>query len=321
MNYCKGDLDEMKKIIIDCDPGHDDALAILTALANPEKLEILGITTVGGNQTLKKVTQNAQNILGYVQANGPLASGQEGPLVKKLNPSDEAHGKSGMDGPYFVDQPNYPSHSQNAITFMHDLLEASEQKVTLVGLGPLTNIALLLKTYPQLHEKIAEICLMGGGITHGNMTAMAEFNIYVDPEAAHIVFNSGLPIVMAGLDVTEQAEILVAEIQSLKNGGRVSKLAYELLNFYNQSGRQFGFVNSPIHDLCAIEYLLDPTIFEGTHYYVNVETNDGVMRGVTFADKRLVTPYKKNTLVLEKINRQQFVAYLVQALKRLDEDE
>jgi pyrimidine-specific ribonucleoside hydrolase len=309
----------MKKILIDCDPGHDDALAILYALANKEKLEILGITTVGGNQTIEKITENAQHILAFAKAEVPLVKGQAHPLVKSFKPSDEAHGKSGMDGPYFENL-DYPIVSENAIIFMAEQIRASKENVTIVALGPLTNIALLLKTFPKLHEKIEAISLMGGGIRNGNVTALAEFNIYVDPEAAHIVYHSGIPIIMSGLDVTEQAEIKVAEINLLKNKGKISHLAYELLNFYNQSGRQFGFTNSPIHDLCAVAYLVKPEIFTGHHYFVDVNTSDGLGRGQTFADKRLVSPSKANALVLENVEREAFVEILVVALERLDRE-
>lgn len=308
----------MKYILIDCDPGHDDALAILTAVAQKSAMTILGVTTIGGNQTLEKVTTNARNILSFIQSDIPLATGQKGPLVKKLEPSDEAHGDSGMDGPLFEGF-DYPIASDNAIDFMYKKIKESQNKVTIVGLGPLTNIALLLKIYPEIHAKIDCISLMGGGISHGNTTSLAEFNIYVDPEAAHIVFNSGIDIIMSGLDVTEKAEILVSEINELKNKGRVSRLAYELLHFYNESGKQFGFINSPIHDLCAIAYLVDPTMFSGSRYYVNVDTSDGSARGLTFADKRKKAVGVANTLVLENVDREAFSKLFRQSLKILDE--
>ncbi len=306
----------MKQILIDCDPGHDDALAILTAIAHTEKLRILGITTIGGNQTLEKVTTNAKNVLEFVQADIPLATGQSGPLTKELCIAPEAHGDSGMDGPYFNGE-HYPVASDNAVLFMYEKIMACKQKVILVGLGPLTNIALLIKVFPEIREKIEYISIMGGGLDHGNMTALSEFNIYVDPEAAEIVFNADIPIVMAGLDVTEQAEITVAEIKALKDKGRVSHLAYELLHFYNQSGRQFGFINSPIHDLCAIAYLIDPEIFAGTSYDVDVIT-EGKARGLTYADKRRATEGKRNTFVLEQVDREKFVHLLTDALAYLD---
>nr|WP_297284177.1 nucleoside hydrolase [uncultured Agathobaculum sp.] len=307
----------MKHIWIDCDPGHDDAMAILTAYAHPEKLHILGVSTIGGNQTLQKVTQNAKNVLSFIGAEIPLAMGQSGPLVKPLNTAPEAHGESGMDGPYFSGE-DYPVVSENAVAFMHEQILACPEPVTIVALAPLTNIALLLRTFPEVCSHIECISMMGGGIDHGNCTPLAEFNIYVDPEAAHIVFHSGIPIVMSGLDVTEQATVTVAQIDSLQNRGRVSHLAYELLHFYNESGHQFGFIDSPVHDLCAVAWLLAPEIFRGTKRYVDVVTDEGASRGQTFADGRPIPAHPANTLVLEQVDREKFSALLLDALARLD---
>lgn len=308
----------MRHILIDCDPGHDDALAIMTACANVKKLNILGITTVGGNQTLEKVTKNAQNILRFLDADIPLAKGQAGPLVKEIETAPEAHGESGMDGPYLCGG-KYPVSSDNGVVFLYEKIMACEEKVTLVALGPLTNIALLIKVFPEVKDKIVCLSMMGGGLSHGNCTEMAEFNIYVDPEAAHIVFQSGIPIVMAGLDVTEKAVIKFGEIQSLANKGRASNLAYELLSFYHESGKQFGFKDSPIHDLCAVAYLLEPAMFSGTEYFVDVVTDTGKAQGLTFADNRQVPKHEKNTLVLEYVNRERFVDLLMKALLWLDD--
>ncbi|KAF1302712.1 nucleoside hydrolase [Candidatus Enterococcus willemsii] len=307
----------MKNILIDCDPGHDDALAIMVALAHSEAVNVLGITTIGGNQTLTKVTQNAKNILHFLDVTIPLAKGQEGPLVKALKTAPEAHGESGMDGPYF-DGESYPVSDLTGVEFLYQMIQASTEKVTLVALGPLTNIALLLKTHPDIVPAIEAISLMGGGISHGNQTALAEFNIYVDPEAAEIVFQSGIPIIMAGLDVTEKAEITVQEINALQNGGKVSNLAYELLSFYNQSGRQFGFIDSPIHDLCAIAYLLRPDIFNGVQADIHVITDNSPARGLTYGDFRRIAEEPKQTFVLQEVNREKFVELLVDSLKKLD---
>lgn len=307
----------MKNIIIDCDPGHDDALAIMTAFAS-EQIHLLGITTIGGNNHLEKVTQNAKNILQFLHADIPLASGQEGPLVKQLQIAPEAHGDSGMDGPSFQKN-HYPLASKNAVTFMYEKIMRCPSLVTIVGIGPLTNIALLLKTFPEIKSKIEMISIMGGGISRGNYSPLAEFNIYVDPEAAEIVFQSGIPIVMAGLDVTEQAEITVAEIESLKNKGKASRLAYELLDFYNKSGKKYGFENSPIHDLCAVNYLLKADLFEGEYGDVHVITDDSSARGLTYFDQRRLHNTHPHVYILKKVNRKGFVSILIQSLEKLDE--
>ncbi|KAF1299385.1 pyrimidine-specific ribonucleoside hydrolase RihA [Enterococcus sp. JM4C] len=310
----------MKKILIDCDPGHDDALALMVALAHPEELELLGVTTIGGNQTLSRVTENAKNILYFLAADVPLAAGEEGPLVKSLKTAPEAHGESGMEGPYF-EGTDYPLSQATGVEFLYQTIKQTDDKVTLVALGPLTNIALLLKGHPEVTESIEEIVLMGGGLSHGNQTALAEFNIYVDPEAAEIVFQSGLPIVMAGLDVTEKAEITVAEIEQLAGRGRVSRLAYELLSFYNESGRQFGFIDSPLHDLCTIAYLLKPEIFSGVQADIHVITDESPARGLTYGDFRRAAVGPKPVLVLQEVMREEFVALLLTALTRLDAEE
>lgn len=308
----------MKNLLIDCDPGHDDALAIMTALATPKEFNILGITTIGGNQTLKKVTENAKNILSFLEVEVPLAAGQKGPLVKPLQTAPEAHGASGMDGPYF-DGANYPICSTSGVRFLAEKILENKENVSLVALGPLTNIALLIKSYPEVIPRIDEISLMGGGIHHGNQTPLAEFNIYVDPEAAEIVFQSGIPIIMSGLDVTEKAEIMIDEINHLKDKGKVSHLAYELLSFYNQSGRQFGFINSPIHDLCAVVYLLKPELFKGSFADIHVITDDSPARGLTYGDFRMTASDPKNTLVLYDVDRKKFIETLTNSLEILDE--
>lgn len=307
----------MKNLLIDCDPGHDDALALIAALANPEHFTVLGITTIGGNQTLKKVTDNAKNVLSFLNVEVPLASGQAGPLVKALQTAPEAHGASGMDGPYF-DGADYPICSTNGVQFLAETILKTNEPVTLVALGPLTNIALLIKNYPEVLPLVEEISLMGGGLHHGNQTPLAEFNIYVDPDAAEIVFQSGIPIIMSGLDVTEKAEITVTEIEQLKNKGKVSHLAHELLSFYNQSGRQFGFIDSPIHDLCAIVYLLKPEIFEGSFADIHVITDESPARGLTYGDFRRIASADKNTFVLKEVHREKFVEVLKNALAWFD---
>lgn len=308
----------MRKIIIDCDPGHDDAFAIMTASAHRDKLNTLAVTTVGGNQVLDKVTANAQKILSYIKEDMPLAVGQATPLIKPIHTGEDAHGESGMDGPNFHEY-DYKISSTNAVKYMHDLISASEEKVTIVAIGPLTNIALLLRTFPEVKDKIEEICLMGGGVDRGNRTPTAEFNIYVDPEAAKIVFNSGVEIVMAGLDVTEAAMMMDDEIELLKNKGKASRLTWELLQFYSKASKRFGFEGSALHDLCTIVYLLRPDLFKGVKYHVDVETYGELTRGMTVGDKRPVSDKAPNTLVLTEVQRVEFIKFFIESLEILDE--
>lgn len=308
----------MRNIIIDCDPGHDDALAIMTASAFKEELNILAVTTVGGNQTIDKVTVNAQKILSFIKEDVPLAVGQESPLVKEIHTGADAHGESGMDGPSFEDY-NYKIVSKNAVKYMYDLIHNSKEKVTIVAIGPLTNIALLLRTFPEIKDKIEEICLMGGGVYRGNRTSTAEFNIYVDPEAAKMVFNSGVKIIMAGLDVTEKAMIMDEEIEALKGKGRASGLAWKLLEFYSKASKRFGFEGSALHDLCTIVYLLRPDLFKGVNFHVDVETCGEITRGMTVADKRPIPDREPNTLVLTEVLRWKFMEVFFRGLEILDD--
>ena len=308
----------MRNIIIDCDPGHDDAIAILMALANKDKLNILGITTVGGNQLLDRVTENTLKILSLLDEDIPVASGEAGPLMRELRTGGEFHGESGMDGP-ILPSPKYSVVSTNAVEFMYGKIMNSQEKVTLVPLGPLTNIALLLKTYPEVKNNIELISLMGGGIFTGNFTASAEFNIYVDPEAAKIVFDSGIPMVMSGLDVTEKALIMDDEIEGLKGKGKASNFVAELLDFYSLASKEFGFEGSALHDPCAIGYLLRPDLFSGEKYHVDVETQGELTRGMTLADIRKRPAKEANTLVLLDVKRKEFVEYMIHCLEKIDE--
>lgn len=307
----------MKKIWIDCDPGHDDALAILVALANPEQLQVLGVSTIGGNSPLENVTNNAKNLLNLLGAQIPLIKGQAGPLVKELQSAPEAHGETGMAGLEFPEN-DYPILEVNLLQYMFETITANPEKVDIVAIGPLTNIALLLKAYPEVKTKINQICLMGGGIEHGNYSPAAEFNFYVDPEAAQIVLNAGVKVVMAGLDVTEKSYVTREEIDTLQTKGPISRKIYQLLDFYNVSGRQFGFKDSPLHDLCTVVYLLDPTTFTGEIQSVSVATEEGVARGMSIADTRKQPEWRNRTLVLKNSNREKYVKYLMDGLEYFD---
>lgn len=306
-----------RPIIIDCDPGHDDAIAILLALAHPQELEIRGITTVGGNQILDKITDNALKVLSFVNADIPVAKGAAGPLFGKLVTGEEAHGESGMDGPVLPASKFRPI-DQGAVEFMLEIIRASQDKITLVPMAPLTNIAALITAYPEVKDKIEHISLMGGGLAYGNVTAMAEFNIFVDPEAARIVYESGIPIVMSGLDVTDKAAIFEEEIVELKQKGPVSVMVGELLDFYSIYGKKMGYVGNALHDPCAVAWLVHPELFQSEHLYVTVETEGRLTRGMTVADRRKKPGCPPNVQVLTDVDREAFVELLFDSLDRLD---
>ncbi|MDH6431092.1 nucleoside hydrolase [Paenibacillus sp. FSL R7-0048] len=306
-------------IIIDCDPGHDDAIAILLAIANSEKLDLRGITTVGGNQILDKITENALKVISFVNADIPVAKGAAGPLFGKLVTGEEAHGESGMDGPLLPPSKFRPVE-QGAVEFMLNIIRSSEEKITLVPMAPLTNIALLITAYPEIKDRIEKISLMGGGISYGNVTSTAEFNIYVDPEAARIVFESGIPITMSGLDVTDKAAIFEDEILALKERGPVSTMVGELLDFYSIYGKKMGYVGSALHDPCAVAWLLHPELFESEHLYVTVETEGKLTRGMTVADRRKKTDRPANVQVLVGVDREAFMKLIFDSLEKLDQE-
>ena len=306
-------------IIIDCDPGHDDAIAILLAIANSEKLDLRGITTVGGNQILDKITENALKVISFVNADIPVAKGAAGPLFGKLVTGEEAHGESGMDGPLLPPSKFRPVE-EGAVEFMLNIIRSSEEKITLVPMAPLTNIALLITAYPEIKDRIEKISLMGGGISYGNVTSTAEFNIYVDPEAARIVFESGIPITMSGLDVTDKAAIFEDEIVALKERGPVSTMVGELLDFYSIYGKKMGYVGSALHDPCAVAWLLHPELFVSEHLYVTVETEGKLTRGMTVADKRKKTDRPANVEVLVGVDREAFMKLIFDSLEKLDQE-
>jgi pyrimidine-specific ribonucleoside hydrolase len=228
-------------ILLDCDPGHDDAIALLLALASPE-LELLGVTTVAGNQTLDKTTANALRVLEFVgRGDVPVAAGADQPLARDLFIAAYVHGESGLEGPA-LPEPQGTSVGQHAVDFLAERILGAARPVTLVPVGPLTNVGLLLARHPEAAERIERIVLMGGAIREGNVTPAAEFNIYVDPEAAWRVFHSGLPVTMIGLDVTHQALMSDAHAERLRESGRAGRLVAELYDFFSRYHREtYGF--------------------------------------------------------------------------------
>ena len=301
-------------IILDCDPGHDDAIALILALASPE-LDLKAVTTSAGNQTPEKTLRNALRTLTLLQRNDiPVAGGAVKPLMRELIIADNVHGESGLDGPE-LPEPNFAPQQCNAVELIAKTLRESKEPMTIVATGPLTNIALLLTSHAELKPKIARIVIMGGAAGLGNWTPAAEFNIYVDPEAAEIVFQSGLPIVMAGLDVTHRAQIMSEDIERFRQlDNPVAAVVADLLDFFMEYHKQekWGFQGAPLHDPCTIAWLIKPSMFTCVERWVGVETQGKYTQGMTVVEYYSLTNNAPNTTVMMDIDRQAFVDLLVE---------
>ncbi len=304
-------------LIIDCDPGHDDAIAILLALASPE-VEVLGITTVGGNSGLANTTRNALTVLEVAgRTDIPVAAGSDHPLVRPLRVADHVHGKSGMDGPV-LDPPTIGPIDLHAVDFIADTVASSPAPVTLTPVGPLTNIALLLRRHPALVENISRIVLMGGAIGLGNVTPAAEFNIWVDPEAASVVFESGLDVTMVGLDVTHRARLGRTHGDMLRPTGRSGAFVADLLDYYVRfHQRVYGLDSSPIHDAVAVADVIWPDLLETVACHVAIETGSELSRGRTVVDRWSVTGNASNARVGVEIDGDRFTRLLVERIGSL----
>jgi inosine-uridine nucleoside N-ribohydrolase len=273
------------QILIDCDPGHDDAIALMLALASPE-VELLGVTTVAGNQTVEKTTANAIRVLEACgRGDVPVARGAADPLVRRRDVAAHVHGETGLDGPELPPPAGEPV-PEHAVEFLARAIREREGEVTLVPTGPLTNVALLLATHPDARPD--RIVLMGGSVGEGNRTPAAEFNIWADPEAACRVFESGIDVTMIGLDVTHQALVTDADREALRGIGRAGKLAAELLDFYNLFHRRTypDLDGSPLHDPVAVAHVLDPALVETKPAYIQVDCGWEQGRGRTNVDWR-----------------------------------
>lgn len=314
-------MDKALPIIIDCDPGHDDAIALILALASP-KLNVLAVTTSAGNQTPDKTLRNALRILTLLGRHDiPVAGGAPKPLLRELIIADNVHGESGLDGPA-LPEPGFTPQALTAVELMAKTLRASTEPVTLVPTGPLTNIALLLSAHPELKAKIARIVLMGGSAGPGNWTPAAEFNIYVDPEAAKMVFGAGVPITMCGLDVTHAAQVMDEDIERIRAiTNPIARTVAELLDFFMIYHRdpKWGFVGAPLHDPCTIAWLLRPELFEGIECHVSVETQGQYTVGMTVVDRYRLSPHEPNATVLLGVERQGFIDLLVEQLQAYSE--
>lgn len=314
-------MDKALPIIIDCDPGHDDAIALILALASP-KLNVLAVTTSAGNQTPDKTLRNALRILTLLGRHDiPVAGGAPKPLLRELIIADNVHGESGLDGPA-LPEPGFAPQALTAVELMAKTLRASTEPVTLVPTGPLTNIALLLSAHPELKVKIARIVLMGGSAGPGNWTPAAEFNIYVDPEAAEMVFGAGVPITMCGLDVTHAAQVMDEDIERIRAiANPIARTVAELLDFFMIYHRdpKWGFVGAPLHDPCTIAWLLRPELFTGIECHVSVETQGQYTVGMTVVDRYRLSPHEPNATVLLDVERQGFIDLLVEQLQAYSE--
>lgn len=314
-------MDKALPIIIDCDPGHDDAIALILALASP-KLNVLAVTTSAGNQTPDKTLRNALRILTLLGRHDiPVAGGAPKPLLRELIIADNVHGESGLDGPA-LPEPGFAPQALTAVELMAKTLRASNEPVTLVPTGPLTNIALLLSAHPELKAKIARIVLMGGSAGPGNWTPAAEFNIYVDPEAAEIVFSAGVPITMCGLDATHAAQVMDEDIERIRAiTNPIARTVAELLDFFMIYHRdpKWGFVGAPLHDPCTIAWLLRPELFNGIECHVSVETQGQYTVGMTVVDRYRLSPHEPNAKVLLGVERQGFIDLLVEQLQAYNE--
>ncbi|WP_265434623.1 pyrimidine-specific ribonucleoside hydrolase RihA [Aeromonas salmonicida] len=304
-------------VILDCDPGHDDAIALILALASPE-LKVLAVTTSAGNQTQEKTLNNALRILTLLGRDDiPVAAGAPKPLARELIIADNVHGESGLDGPTLPD-PAFAPQAMTGLELMAKSLRESPEPVTLVPTGPLTNIALLLAAHPELKPNIARIVLMGGAAGAGNWTPAAEFNIYVDPEAADMVFKSGIPITMCGLDVTHEAQVMdedIARVRAIANP--VARCVAGLLDFFMIYHRdpKWGFAGAPLHDPCTIAWLLAPGLFHGVECRVDIETRGLHTTGMTVVDRYQLTGKPANAQVLLGLDRPGFIDLLVERLR------
>ena len=308
------------RIIIDTDPGQDDAVAILLALGSTE-LEIVGITAVAGNVPLKLTEKNARKICELAgRPDIKVFAGAIRPLARQLVTAEEVHGKTGLNGPQLA-EPTMKLQDQYAVDFIVEtLMKEPSGTITLCALGPLTNVALALIREPRIAPRIKEIVLMGGGFFEGgNVTPTAEFNIYVDPHAADIVFKSGIPIVMMPLDVTHKALTTAKRTQAFRTlGTTVGNATADMLEFFERFDEEkYGTDGGPLHDPCVIAYLLQPELFKGRNCNVTVETASELTMGMTVIDWWGVTKRPKNAMVMRDIDHDAFFALLVERLARL----
>lgn len=308
-----------RPIILDCDPGHDDAMAILLARGCPD-IDLLAITTVAGNQTLEKTTLNAQRVCTVAGIRDvPIYAGCDRPLVRPQIVAADIHGESGLDGPVFGD-PDVSVADEHAVDFLVRTLMASDGEITLVPVGPLTNIAMALRREPRIVARAREVVLMGGSYTRGNRTPAAEFNILVDPEAAAIVFEAGWPVTMVGLDLTHQAgapQPVIDEARAMGTG--LGRMVADLLEFFRDSYRRAeGLGDPPVHDPCAVARVARPELVEVAEAFVAVETRGELTAGMTVTDFRGRLGREPNAKVATRLDADGFWGLMLDAIKAVN---
>ncbi|KAA0699330.1 nucleoside hydrolase [Neorhizobium sp. P12A] len=312
---------EPRKIIIDTDPGQDDAAAIMLAFGSREELEVLGITTVAGNVPLSLTSRNARIICELCDRRDiKVFAGADRPIARKLVTAEHVHGKTGLDGPELA-EPTMALQAQHGVDFIVETLRNEpEGSVTLCTLGPLTNVAMAFQKAPDVVGRVRELVMMGGGFFEGgNITPAAEFNIYVDPEAADIVFRSGVPIVMMPLDVTHQLLTKKDRVQRMADIGTPPAIAMvEMLQFFERFDvEKYGSDGGPLHDPTTVAYLLKPELFQGRECNVEIETKSELTVGMTVVDWWHVTDRKRNAKVMRNVDADGFFALLTERFARI----
>lgn len=305
-----------RKIILDCDPGHDDAVAIMMAAKHP-RIDLLGVTIVAGNQTLEKTTRNGLNVVQHLGLDVPVYAGCGIPMVRDRQViADDIHGETGLDGPVF-EPLTKEVEREHAVDFIIKTLMESDGDVTLVPTGPLTNIAMAMRMEPKIIEKIEEIVLMGGAYQLGNVTPAAEFNIIADAEAAYIVFNSGRPVTMMGLDLTRQALCYPEIIERMRKiDNKASELFADLMTFFGKTQKAvFGWEGGPLHDPTCIAYLINPSCIEVKEMFTEVEIRSEKCYGRTLCDYFGITGKAPNSKVAVKLDKENFWNTVEECLK------
>ena len=294
-------------LIIDCDPGQDDAIALMLAMASPGELDLLGISAVAGNVPLVLTEANARAIRDVAgRSEVPVYAGCPRPMIKPLETAEYVHGKSGIDGAN-LPQPSRPVEESHAVDWLIDILRNAEAPITVATLGPLTNIAMAIIMAPEIIDNISELVLMGGALSLGNITPAAEFNIYSDPHAAHVVFEAGLKLTMIGLDVTHQARATPERLEAIRAiGNPAANSVAGMLDFYGAQYIETFGEGAPLHDPCVIAYILQPELFSGQDMRVDIEMDSPLTAGSTVCDLHDRSGRPANAHVVEKIDSVRF---------------